>query len=409
MFSWEKGIEIAIWGTGKCARKFYLRYCHYFKVKYFIDNFPKEDFLDQVSIITPEKIAGEEIKIVVAIDKYEEVCDQCRKLGMRFFDDYLPYDLIDFNSLHLMRLCELIEEDDIEIVFHKIVKTNPYCILIGNCQVAAVKEILLSSGQFRSKYFILDIPPIHMITQKQMDIIEKCKFIFQECSLYITQYISCNNHFFPFYATENIQQLVDPRSQLIVIPVLYFDLYFPQTIHQKDTNKLLSEAGILSFPYGDCILNELSKKYTVEDIIKIACLDNLFPAKLLQWMYDTRFEEMQNRESVCDVKIYDYIIEHFREEQLFYSKNHPCKKVFIEFGKRLLEKLGFSDGDVEQARMPILDGWQEIIYPSVASYYGLCFEKTMYLDQIVDEECGLDEIIRLYLFTICDKRGCKEI
>ena len=38
MFSWENGTEIAIWGTGKRARKFYLRYRYYFKVVNFIDN-----------------------------------------------------------------------------------------------------------------------------------------------------------------------------------------------------------------------------------------------------------------------------------------------------------------------------------------------------------------------------------
>ena len=42
MFSWENGTEIAIWGTGKRARKFYLRYRYYFKVVNFIDNFPKK-------------------------------------------------------------------------------------------------------------------------------------------------------------------------------------------------------------------------------------------------------------------------------------------------------------------------------------------------------------------------------
>ena len=221
--------------------------------------------------------------------------------------------------------------------------------------------------------------------------------------MYITQNINKNNSIFPFYATENIRCLADGHGQIIVIPVLYFDLYFPQTIHQNDANSLLSEVGILSFPYGDCILNELSKRYSVDDIIKIVCLDNLFSAKFLQWIYDTRLMEMQNREELCDVRIYDYIIKHFKEEQLFYSKNHPNRNVFVEFGNRLLYKLGFSDGKIEQIRMPVLDGWQEIIYPSVASYYGFCFDKTMYLDHIIDEECDLEEIIRLYLFTICEK------
>lgn len=406
MFTWEKGTEIAIWGTGKCARKFYLRYCHYFKVRFFIDNFPKKDKLDQIDILTPDQVMdGKKIKIVIAIEDYQEVCDQCKQMGMEFFDGYLPYKLINFNSLDFIKLCENLETSEIETVFRKIIKNKPFSILIGNCQISAVRQILLSSRQFRENYFILDIPPVHVITQNEMEIIEKYKFIFTECSLCVTQYINFDNNFSQFFATENIRRLVNYHSRLIVIPVLYFDLYFPQTIHQKQSNSLLSEVGVLSFPYGDCILDELSKKYSIEDIVKIVCLKDFFPDKLLRWIYDTRLEEMQYRESLCDVKIYDYIIEHFRKEQLFYSKNHPSRNVFIEFGKRLLNRLGFSDAEnVEQIRMPILDGWQEIIYPSVASYYKLCFDKTMYLDQMVDEECDLEEIIWLYLITICGEK-----
>lgn len=404
MLSWEKGTEIAIWGTGKRARKFYLRYFQYFKVKCFIDNFPKEDSLDQIDIILPDQVQLNGLKVVIAIDNYRAVCKQCKELGWDFYDDYLPYDLIDFDCMGFLNLWEVLEGDQVEAVFHKIVKNNPFCILIGNCQISSINKILLSSRQFRENYFILDVPPIHMITQQEMDILEKCKFIFQECSLFITQYINSDNRFFPFYATDNIQKLANFNSRVIVLPVLYFDLYFPQTIHQNEENSLLSEAGVLSFPYGDCILNELSKKYSVEEIVKIVQLDHFFSDQLLQWIYDTRLEAMKEKDSLYDVKIYDYIVSHFRQEQLFYSKNHPCRKVFIEFGKRLLEKLGYEDGELEQARLTILDGWQEVIYPSVASFYGLRFDKKMYLDQIVDEECELEEIIRLYLYAICNKR-----
>ncbi len=399
MFSWEKGTEIAIWGTGRRARKFYLRYRHYFKVKFFIDNHPKENRLDQIDIILPRQLTDRKIKIVVAIDNYKEVCSQCKGFGMSFFDDYLPYDLIDFDSVDLIKLWDLLEESEMEEAFHKIAGHKPFSILMGNCQIPVIKKILLSSRQFREQYFILDVPLIHVITHKDLDMIEKCTFVFRECSLYITQYINSDNSFAPFYATENIRKIANKRGEFIVIPVLYLDLYFPQTSQNKWVNSLLNEVGVLSFAYGDCILDELSKNYSIEDIVDIVCMDHLFSDRFLQWMYDTRLEEIRNREAHCDVKIYDYIIKNFRKEQLFYSKNHPCKKVFVEFGKRLLDRMGFHDEAVEQIRIPELDEYQEILYPSVASYYGLCFDKTLYRDPVVDEECELKEIIRLYIST----------
>ena len=158
MFSWENGTEIAIWGTGKRARKFYLRYRYYFKVVNFIDNFPKKDNLDQIDIVLPNQLARKKVKIVIAIDNYKEVCSQCKELGMDFYDDYLPYNFIDFNSLDLIKFWELIEENEIEKVFQKIIKNHPFCILIGNCQISAIKKMLFTSKQFRETYFILDIP-----------------------------------------------------------------------------------------------------------------------------------------------------------------------------------------------------------------------------------------------------------
>lgn len=405
MFSWQKGTEIAIWGTGRRARKFYLRYRHYFKVNFFIDNYPREDRLDQIDIILPSQLPDKKVKIVVAMDNYTEVCSQCKGLGMAFFDDYLPYDLIDFDSVDLIKLWDLLEESELEKIFHKIAGNRPFCILIGNCQIPVIKKILLSSRQFRERYFILDVPPIHVITHKDLARIEKCTFVFRECSLYITQYIKSDNGFAPFYATENIRKIANCHSEFIVIPVLYLDLYFPQTGQNRWVNNLLNEVGVLSFAYGDCILDELSKKYSIEDIVEIVCMEHLFSDRFLRWMYDTRLEEMQNREARCDVKIYDYIIENFRKEQLFYSKNHPYKKVFVAFGKRLLDRIGFQDQAVEQIRMPELDEWQEIIYPSVASYYGLCFDKVWYRDPVADEECELKEIIRLYISTTQGHKG----
>lgn len=58
MFSWAAGTEIAIWGTGRRARKFFLRYRNVFKVKFFIDNFPTRKKMEGVKILHPKEIGG---------------------------------------------------------------------------------------------------------------------------------------------------------------------------------------------------------------------------------------------------------------------------------------------------------------------------------------------------------------
>ena len=62
---WEKGTEIAIWGTGKIGRRIYLKYRQEYSVKYFIDNYPKVKSIDDVPVVQPEELREKNIKILM--------------------------------------------------------------------------------------------------------------------------------------------------------------------------------------------------------------------------------------------------------------------------------------------------------------------------------------------------------
>ncbi len=371
-----------------------------YKVKYFIDNFPTKKEINQVMIMLPEEWRVNNVKIVIAVEDYFDICRQCDEFGLRLLDDYLPYDLFEFNSINLIKLYRLVEGKDVKGYFQKLIQNRGYAILIGNCQIINIKRMLLSSKSFQSQYVIIDIPPIYMITEEQTGIIESNQYVFEECNLYVTQYININNGYIPFFGTDNIKAVMNKNCKMLIIPTLYCDLYFPQTMHQDKKNEILSEVNINAFPYADCILDELNKKYSVEEIQEIIKWENLFPVKLLQWHYKTGRAEMQERERKCDVVINDYILKNFRTQQLFYTKNHPVEKVFYELGTRILDKLGFADGRVDNVRLQKLDACQELIYPSVSKFYNFTFDKDLYLDSVFDEECSLDEMVRMYLICI---------
>ena len=401
MLAWTTGTDIAIWGTGKRARKFYYRYCKTYKVNFFIDNFPCQKKIMDIKIIHPQKIGG--VKTVIAIEDYLEVCKQCKELGMVFFDDYLPYDFVEFNSINFIRLYELLDGENVKKYIEKISYNKRYAVLIGNCQITNIKKMLLSSITFQSQYLIIDIPPVYLLNKSLAKIIESNSFIFENCSLCITQYINTNNGYTPFLGTENIKTVINKNSIILIIPTLYCDLYFPQTVHQDKRNEVLRAVNITVFPYGDCILNELAKKYSVEEIQEIVKWDNLFSERLLRWHYQSAIEEMLEREKKCDVIISDYILKHFRSQQLFYTKNHPVELVFCELGMRILHKLGFKDERIANIRIQKLDACQELIYPSVSKFYNFTFVKELYLDSIFDEECCMDEMVRMYLICLEDK------
>lgn len=398
MFFWALGTEIAIWGTGVRARKFYFRFCNVYKVKFFMDNYSTKKEFNDVRIMRLEEMGGVgDVKIVIAVDNYIDICRQCEDFGLRLFDDYLPYDFFEFNSIDLIRLYELLEGKNLKRYFQRLIHNRNYAILIGNCQIVNIRKMLLSSKRFQSQYIIIDIPPIYMIADTLIEMIEDSQYIFENCSLYVTQYIHRDNGYISFLSTENIKMLMNKSCRMLIVPTLYFDLYFPQTVHQDKENKFLKEVGITVFPYGDCILNELSKKYSVEEIQEIVKWDNLFSVRLLRWHFQTSLAEMLEREKKCDIVISDFILENFSKYQLFYTKNHPVETVFIELGKRILEKLGFEDGRVENVRLQRLDACQELIYPSVSEFYHFSFKKELYLDSLFDEECSMEEMVMMYL------------
>jgi hypothetical protein len=400
---WNKGSSIAIWGSGFRGRKLYYQIRYKYNVVCFIDQNHQGEKLDGIPIIHPEKIKDIDLRIIIAIEKYRDICMQCKKWGMKFYERYITYDMLNMTALNLVFIGELVGIENLEIICSKLIGKKKTALIIGNCQTAGIKKIMCSSPTFMEEYIVIDVPMIHLITESEKEILEKCKFVFNNLSLLITQIISENNSFFDFFCTENIRKIIGDNTKLVLIPTLYFDIYFPQTIHQSVVISELEEVGILTFPYGDCIINELSEKYTVKDIVEIIKSDNFFTAQFLKIFFDYRIETLKERENKCDIHILDYILENYKKKLLFYSKNHPNAEVLIELTKRLMLYLGYQDINCENMVLEGFDKWQELIYPSVSKALSLEFIKTNYLDDLFDKPCTFEEYVESYCSCMKDK------
>lgn len=401
---WNEGTRIAIWGAGYRGRKLYYQIRHIYDVVCFIDNHPQESMIDDIPIILPDSLDYKDLKVIIGVERYHDICIQCKKMGLIFGEQYVPYNMIRGSEIDLILLGQLFDQENIKNVFDKIKGNKKTVLIIGNCQTESIKRIMKSSKAFMQEFIILNIPMIHMVTEEQVNVLKKCKHIFANLNLCITQKISFNNAFSDFYSTENIKKIIGKDTKLVLIPTIFFDIYFPQTIHQEYQNEDLKQVGILSFPYGDCILNELGKKYKKDDILEITKSDRLFSENFLKWFYKYRIEQLKEREMSCDVHILDYILDNYQKRLLFYSKNHPTNEVLIELVKRLMQYLGYYDVNCEDIELPALNTWQELIYPSVKKTYDLEFSKITYLDGVFDEPCSFDEYIESYLSCVVKKR-----
>jgi hypothetical protein len=78
------------------------------------------------------------------------------------------------------------------------------------------------------------------------------------------------------------------------------------------------------------------------------------------------------RESECDIKISDFILENYKEKQLFYDPSHPTETLLCEMGKRVLTKIGCRCLRPMYLE-PILNDTELFIYECVNEALGLKF------------------------------------
>lgn len=171
----------------------------------------------------------------------------------------------------------------------------------------------------------------------------------------------------------------------------------------------LNQGGLI--PFGDKYVERLIENgMNQEEIMNIVLDENFIGAEEIIQNAESSLAELQRREQQTDVKITDYIKEHYQKKQLFYSCNHPNEELMLEYTNRLLRFLGYDEMEIGIADYYISGGslkGQDIpVYPSVIKALGLeKYEKKYYPNRYIDSKILLDikEFIKLYI-EICSER-----
>lgn len=397
MLAWKEKCEILIWGIGNIGKKFYYRYRDQYTIKGFIDTYSDRTDLYGLPVYRPEVIENSDAKIVIAISNYDSLLKSVLNTK-RYFFDVLPYDRIDYNTVSVLELLRYAPGD--KLIIEALRQDKEIAILHGNCQIGIITQFLLQNPKFYNKYIIFELPPIYLFASDDLD-----AFLLQEdlllgCRLLITQDISDNNAY-DFRLSTNYFKSIMIRSKVVMIPNLYFDVYFPQAGVNR-SNVLVNEFGIDgmgAFQYGDEILADLAKRFhNSADIIEIIKMDNLLTVELLNQLLQERVNDLRQREDKCDVKMLDYILSKYRHERLFYSRNHPVNSVLKELSIRIMQYLNLDIMFENESNIPMLDISDELIYPSVEKGLNLTFHQDLYKDiEAETKQYTFDQYAKRYL------------
>ena len=96
--------KIVIWGTGNIARSFYYEKGCRYDIQYFIDNNQPKYKIGDLQVFTPDKVDLRRYKIVIATTKWEGIAEYLESCGLSFFEDYLPYSLMEIDEIPFMEI-----------------------------------------------------------------------------------------------------------------------------------------------------------------------------------------------------------------------------------------------------------------------------------------------------------------
>lgn len=296
--------------------------------------------------------------------------------------------------------------------YKNFLSSKKIAVVYGNCQTGKIEKLLSLSKEFNNDYYVVYIP-------KVCEYIEKKDYIthfindnnfFNKINLFIYQKVGVDNRFSSELATDHILEKINREiCKTVCISNIYFDGYFPQ--YKRNTNsplKTVHQSGL--FPFADKFIDKMiSDGMKTDDIVEVSnSKDMLSEDEINSYIFES-FNELRKREKGVDIGISDYLECSYKDEQLFYSPNHPCKKVLEEYVNRILNYIGYDRIEISESDFDIccstLKGQDIPIYPCVANKIKLKkYEKSFYPNRYLDSNLRLDfcDYIRLYIQTKYD-------
>jgi Polysaccharide biosynthesis enzyme WcbI len=268
------------------------------------------------------------------------------------------------------------------------------CLIYGNCQIVAMKSLLLQNSQFTSCYQFLELDPVFLLTP---DDAPHLKELVSNVDVFIHQPVS-EQYKGEALSTGYLRSLLKQEAKAISFPVSYFTGYNPEMFYLKDEN-----GGVVSqpFAYHDRnILNLYSQGKTIQETLNIIRDEDFgeldyFHKNLEQTLLNLALRE---QEQGIDTKISGFIKDHFREYRLFHTFDHPSVVIVSFIIHSILSLLDIESNDdfstfLKQPEM--LDDYSFPIYPSLSKYLGLEFTHPP-IYRFVEKFWDIEEMIEAF-------------
>lgn len=251
--------------------------------------------------------------------------------------------------------------------FKEIAPIKKKLVIIGNCQSLPLHKILSNLSPFKNYFDIRYFPPVHIASTKE--VAELHSLLEKEPCLLITQRIQDTYRENIGLGTNYLNSIVNEKSSIITWPNMHWAGYHPDLFEFKKINhqKILGE-----FDYHNIlILWAYHSGLSIDECVDVLISKDFVCDFEKNAMNCT--QSLKTRERDLQISVSDYIEEHFRDNRLFYTYNHPTNKVILHLAKKILAYLEINAQIDNTKHTPLMDGTFYQIHPSIYASLKLKF------------------------------------
>lgn len=375
--------KVVIFGCGKFAQTYYNRFKQNHNIVGFISNNENEQEFMGLPVHRVDKEYLSDKKIIICSVHRVEMMKQLEEMGKRIGMDYVT------NRMLIQKLM----------------------LVIGTCHVCQPAEVLKYREALTVEYAMMSFlytvherQPVSYLVEKV-----KCLLKYADVVLY-TKSIPGTE---PYVDYQNYAISNGLNYQSIGIPVYCFYGLYPQYIPKGETfiNDYCSRINMRNsweyiWAFGDNNINRFVKEgKSEEEVVQEIQSRHIYSKDFILNNLNESFHIMEIYDMFSDIKISEFVKEHYKEKLLFRDFTHFTSYMMLEINRQILDLLGIEDdlteAEKDDIEKQVIYGRYAFIYPEVVETLELDISelkegyRCMDLNYQVQKE-NADTLIRKY-------------
>lgn len=368
---------LILYGAGFNAQKFFFSFENRSEISFVIDN-SKTYFNENVEVYTLDAALGclnnQLILVAAEWESYLSIKHELEEHGLHEFTDFIPAELYNKKMV----------------------------LLHGNCYMDAYEEYLRKSRCFKSRYFIYKIPQIHLNSEKKVP-----EELLANCNLFIHQDIKADNPYSEELSDIVLLPKLNKDCKVVTVPNLvgYGRWCFP---HIDNAHKAQREKSSLYMMFGyNYVLEEIFENnfnMALGEVVQRYLTYSTENIKDIWASFDYQIGRIKEREKCWDIKVSNYILEHYKNEKLFMDSYHIAPKFMRYICCELGHLLELEDAD-DVIISKVYDETEEFVPISVKQALQLEWDDMIIRNNyiggnklVVDKPMDIKEYVKEYLY-----------